>query len=69
MPMIKNNETYLNTEEARKFLRVSRQTINNLVREGRLQQYKQGITRTVYYKQTELEALTDIRPVEHGEEE
>lgn len=68
MPMIKNNETYLTTEEARAFLQVTRQTINRLVREGRLQQYKQGITRTVYYKQAELEALTDIHPVEHDNE-
>lgn len=68
MTMIKNNETYLNTEEACEFLGVTRQTINRLVREGRLQQYKQGLYRTVYYKQTELQALTDIRPVDRDDE-
>lgn len=67
MPMIKNNVVYLSTDEACQFLGVTRQTVNRLVREKRLHQYKQGISRTIYYKQSELETLTDIRPIETEE--
>jgi len=64
MPIIRDNETYLTTQEACNFLEVSRQTINRLVREGRLHQHKQGITRTVYYRQAELEKIRQIHQVE-----
>lgn len=64
MPIVKNNETYLTTEEACRFLGVTRQTINELVRDKRLQKYKQGIGRNVLYKQVELEALTDVYPID-----
>ncbi len=64
MTIIKDGETYLSTDEACDFLGVARQTLSRYVREGRVQQYRQGITRTIYYKQTELQTLIDIRPVE-----
>jgi excisionase family DNA binding protein len=69
MPIIRDNETYLTTQEACNFLGVSRQTINRLVREGRLHQNKQGITRTVYYRQSELERIAEIHQVEPDEEQ
>lgn len=69
MPIIRDNETYLTTQEACNFLGVSRQTINRLVREGRLHQNKQGITRTVYYRQSELERIAEIQQVEPDEEQ
>jgi excisionase family DNA binding protein len=64
MTLIKNDITYLTTEEACTTLGVSRQTINNLVKQKSLHQYKMGFTRTVYYRQSEVEALTDIHPVD-----
>lgn len=69
MPIIRDNETYLTTQEACDFLGVSRQTINRLVREGRLRQHKQGITRTVYYRQSELERIAEIQPVDEQDNE
>ena len=64
MPIVKDGQTYLSTQEACDFLGVSRQTINRLVSQGRLHQFKQGITRTVYYKQSELERIAQIGPIE-----
>jgi len=64
MPIQKDGDTFLNTEETMKFLKTSRQTINRLVKEGRLAQYKQGFTQKVYYKQSELETLTDLYRVD-----
>ena len=68
MTIVKDGETYLSTEEACDFLGVTRQTLSRYVRDGRLQQYRQGITRTIYYKQTELQSLADIRPVDRDEQ-
>ena len=67
--MSKDIDEFLTTEEAMKFLNTSRQTINRLAREGKLQQYKQGYTRTVYYKKADLINLKFIRPVDKFEED
>lgn len=64
MTIIKDGKKYLTTQEACTFLGVSRQTINRLVNEKKLHQYKQGVTRTVYYEQSELERIAEIQPKE-----
>lgn len=62
MTIIKDGKTYLTTQEACTFLGVSRQTVNRLVNEKKLHQFKQGVTRAVYYEQSELEAIASIQP-------
>lgn len=64
MPVKINEEIYLTVNETRDRLGVSRQTVENLVIEGRLTKYRQGIRRTVYFKQTDVEKLLEIRPDE-----
>jgi excisionase family DNA binding protein len=67
MPMVVNNEVYLDTEEAYKHLGVSRQTLNKYVRQRKLTQYKPGVGQTVYYKQSELDLFKAMHPVEPDE--
>lgn len=69
MPIIRNGETFLSTSEACSFLNVSRQTVNKLVKDGRLHQNKQGIGRTVFYSKAELERLAAIRQIEREGQE
>lgn len=66
MPIEINQETYLSTKEACNYLGVSRETLNNMVQDGSLQKYKQGFARTVYYKQTELDNLRNMRKIDDG---
>ena len=64
MAFTKGNETYLTTQEVCEKLRVSRQTVNRLVKIGKLKQYKQPASpRYVYYKQSEVEAIQRIDSV------
>ena len=61
MPIEINGETYLNTSEAMGRLGVSRPTFDNLVKEGRLKRYRQGIRQVAYYKQSDLDKLLEMR--------
>lgn len=61
MPVQIGDEIYLNTTEACERLGVTRETLNNYVKSGRLQRYKQGVRRTSYYKQAELDKLLEFR--------
>jgi excisionase family DNA binding protein len=61
MPIEVKGETYLNAKEASSYLGVSRETLNNYVNAKRIKRYKQGIGRTAYYKQTELDRLLEMR--------
>jgi predicted site-specific integrase-resolvase len=56
-----NGEVFLNTEEAMNHLGVTRATLDNLVKEGRLKRFKQGIRRANYFKQTDLDRLLELR--------
>jgi excisionase family DNA binding protein len=68
MPIIRDNETYLTTQEACDFLGVSRQTLNRLVKRGKLHQNRMGVTRTVYYRQSELERIATIEQIDDDDE-
>lgn len=56
-----NNETYLNTSEACERLGITRETLNNYVNAGRIKRYKQGIKRTSYYKEVDVNKLLELR--------
>jgi excisionase family DNA binding protein len=57
-----NGENYLNGYEASHLLGVKLSTLYAYVSRGVLKSYKQGIKRQRLYKQTELEALLQLRP-------
>lgn len=61
MPTKINGEQYLNTSEALGKLGVSRPTLEALVTDGRLKRYRQGIRKTHYYKEADLNKLLELR--------
>ena len=64
MPIQKDGETFYTTEEACDYLGVSRDTLNRMTKDGRLHKYQQGFARTVYYSQSELDALKSMRRID-----
>lgn len=69
MPVQIDGEIYYTTDEACDHLHVSRDTLNRMAGDGRLRKYRQGFARTVYYRQSELDALKAMRPVDQAKEE
>jgi len=69
MPIQMDGETYYSTDEACSYLGVSRDTLNRMTKDGRLHKYRQGFARTVYYRQSELDALRALRQVDDENEE
>lgn len=61
MPIQIEGETYLSTSEACRAIGVSRETLNRYVQDGRIRRYKRGLSRTAYYKETEVEGLARTR--------
>jgi excisionase family DNA binding protein len=56
-------ETYYTAAEAAKFLGISRDTFYRTVR-AQLIPYQVGVLKRTYYKQSDLEKLKGVRPVE-----
>jgi predicted site-specific integrase-resolvase len=55
-------ETYYSFQEACDFLGVTRGTIDNYVKQGRLQKYhRNALSTRVYFKLVELQRLADIK--------
>lgn len=69
MPININDETYFNTAEAMGRLGVSRPTFDNLVKNGQLKRYQQGIRRVAYYKLSDLDKLLEMREADETKEE
>ena len=61
MPIEIDGQSYLDTQEALRYLSVSLDTLARYVREGRLHRYKKGIQRKSYYMQSEVEQLARFR--------
>ena len=59
-----NREDFLTSEEAQAYLGVKRPTLYKYIRLGRLRVYKSGVGYRSYFKQSELDELKAIRPVE-----
>ena len=57
-----DGENYLDGVEASRLLGVKTSTLYAYVSRGLLKSYKQGIKRQRLYRQTELEALLQLRP-------
>lgn len=56
-----DGEIYLTTVETIEKMRITRVTLDRLVDDGRLKRYKQGIRRTHYYKEVDVNALLEMR--------
>ncbi len=69
MPIMVENVEYMSVTEACEYLATSRQTLRLRAKENHIQAYKQGITRNVYYKKSDLERLKTLRPVDPDEEQ
>ena len=68
MPETENGEVYLTVEEATQYLGVSRDTLERYARAGQLTKYRRGVTRRVYYRQSELDRLKQFRPVDQDQD-
>ncbi len=69
MPVIAGNEEYYSVMEACQYLGVSRQALRIRAKANAIKTYKQGITRNVYYRKSDLDRLKAFHPVEDGEKE
>ena len=68
MPETENGEVYLTVEEATEYLGVSRDTLERYARAGHLTKYRRGVTRRIYYKQSELDRLNRFRPIDQDQD-
>lgn len=68
MPIEMNGETYYSTQEALKYLGVTRDTLNRMARGGRLSKYQKGFAKTVYYRKVELDSLLELRRIDGGKD-
>ncbi len=64
MPIQVKGETYLNTSEAQGRLGISRPTFDNLVKQGQLKRYRQGVRQLPYYKEVDVNRLLEMREAE-----
>ena len=62
--MANQDDEYITSEEACKLLNVSSRTLERYVKDGLLKKYRRRIGREVFYKQSEVEDLLRIHPVE-----
>lgn len=62
-------DEYITIDEACAILGVSRATLHNYFKQGKVQKYNKGITRRVLYKRTEIERLAEIKPAEKEHQE
>lgn len=68
MPVERSGETYLTAAEVAQYMGISRDTFYRVVR-SRLQAYQVGILKRTYYKQSDVDRLQEIHPVERENEE
>jgi hypothetical protein len=64
MPITINGEEFLTIDESCEYLGgVSRETLRRRTKEAGIERYTRGITRTVYYRKTDLDRLLELRPI------
>ena len=70
MPEEIEGKLYLTTAEAAEYLGVSQGWFTRtVVSKYKLQGYKRGVGREIYYQKTDLEPILSLRPVEVGGDE
>jgi excisionase family DNA binding protein len=68
MPIDINNETYYTVNEALAYLGIARDTLYRRIDEGKLQKYRHGAKKRVYFRLTDLKALKELHPADHSQE-
>ena len=69
MPITVDREEYFSIPEACEYLGgITRQTLRLRAKEHDIKAYKQGISRHVYYRRSDLDRLKAFRPVEDDED-
>jgi DNA-binding transcriptional MerR regulator len=69
MPVKADNEEYYTIAEACEYLGgISAQTLRLRARENNVQPYKQGLTKKIYYRKSDLDRIKAFRPVSRNEE-
>lgn len=64
MPIKVDNEEYYTVAEACKYLgNITPQTLRNRAKANGVLAYKQGVTKNVYYRKSDLDRLKAFRPV------
>jgi excisionase family DNA binding protein len=70
MPVMVDGEEYYTVSEACEYLGgISSQTLRLRARANGIQAYKQGISRNVYYKKSDLDRMKAFRPIREDEED
>lgn len=68
MPIKVDNEEYYSITEACDYLGgISAQTLRTRAKENGVQPYRQGVTRNVYYRKSDLDRIKAFRPVSRDE--
>ena len=70
MPIKVDNEEYYTVAEACEYLgNITSQTLRNRAKANGVLAYKQGITKNVYYRKSDLDRLKAFRPVIRDDEQ
>lgn len=70
MPIIVDNEEYLSIAESCEYLGgITSQTLRVRAKANDIYGYRQGISRNVYYKKSDLDKLKAFRPIRPDEED
>ncbi len=68
MPVRVDDEEYYTIAEACEYLGgISAQTLRLRARENHVQPYKQGLSKKIYYRKSDLDRITAFRPVNRDE--
>lgn len=69
MPIKVDNEEYYTIAEACEYLGgISAQTLRLRARDNHVQPYKQGLTKKIYYRKSDLDRIKAFRPVGRNED-
>ncbi len=69
MPIKVDDEEYYTIAEACEYLGgISAQTLRLRARDNHVQPYKQGLTKKIYYRKSDLDRIKAFRPVSRNED-
>ncbi|QBD82208.1 DNA-binding protein [Ktedonosporobacter rubrisoli] len=65
MPISIDGDEYYTIEEARQYLGgISRETLRKKAQKNGIKRYAKGISRTIYYRKSDLDQLNELRPLD-----
>ena len=70
MPVKVDNEEFYTIPEACEYLGgISPQTLRLRARDNQVHPYKQGLSKKIYYRKSDLDRIKAFRPVDWGQEQ